>query len=111
MIQNILTGYNGSLMYDRLILYHKVILPRAIFNCELWSSLTGKYVNKLNVSLQVGLKIMLNTPNSTPNMALQLELKIMPAQSGTHYLQLCYFEKMSKMGQKYSNKFFKFKYE
>ena len=30
MTQNILTGYNGSLMLGRLTLYDKVFLPRAI---------------------------------------------------------------------------------
>ena len=56
---NSLTGYSGSLMFGRLILYDTVILPRGVCNCESRLRLKRKYINKLNVSLQIGLKSML----------------------------------------------------
>ena len=42
---------------------------------------------------------MLNTPNSTPNMTLHLEHKIMPVQYRICYLQLRYLKNiLSKNG-------------
>ena len=39
MTQNILTGYNGSLMLGRLTLYDKVFLPRAINHGQIWGKI------------------------------------------------------------------------
>ena len=63
-----------------LLLYKTVYLPTVIFNSEAWDNLTKSDITRLQVLQMKFLKRILQTPKSTPNCLVLLELGVLPIE-------------------------------
>jgi hypothetical protein len=77
-----------------LLLYQSVYLPTIISNCEAWDNLTKTDINQLQVLQMKFLKRIMQTPKSTPNCILLLELGVLPIENVIRSRQLNYLHRI-----------------
>ena len=71
-------NFGKNQIYNMLLLYQSIFIPRLIYNCETWTNITSKDYASLRKSQLSFLRRALELPRSVPTAALYLELGILP---------------------------------
>ena len=71
-----------------LLMYKTMLVQTVIFNSETWCNLNKENENKLKVVQMKYLKRIMHTPQSTSNVAIQIELGVKPILNEIHSRQL-----------------------
>ena len=75
-----------------LLLYKTVVIPRLIYNCEVWSNLTSKDYLTLQAPQLTHLRNVLEVSKEAPIAAMYLELGILPVRYETEMRQLLFLK-------------------
>ena len=83
-------NFGKNQIYNMLLLYRSIFIPRFIYNCETWTNITSKDYASLRKSQLSFLRRALELPSSIPTAALYLELDILPRKCEIAIRQLCF---------------------
>ena len=88
------TNFGKDQIYSMITMYQSVFLPRLIYNCESWSSLTQKDISNLQDAQLNFLRRVMEVQKSTPIAALFLEIGILPIQYEIEKRQLVFLKRI-----------------
>ena len=71
-----------------IMMYKSIFIPTILFNSGAWCNLNKQNHERLAALQMKFLKRILHTPQSTPNVAVQIELGIKPIENEIHIRQL-----------------------
>ena len=63
------TNFGKHQMIFMIVMYHSLFLPRLIYNCKSWSTLTHKNILNLQCTQLIFLRRVMEVPTSTPTTA------------------------------------------
>ena len=86
--------FSSNQLSAMILLYRSVFLPRLIFNCETWSTLTESEVESLQKAQLRYLRKMMEVADSTPVAGTFPELGILPIQFETDMRKLNFLWKI-----------------
>ena len=87
-------NFGKNQIYNMLLLYRSIFIPRLIYNCETWTNITSKDYAFLRKSQLSFLKRASELPRSVPTAALYLELGILPIKCEIAIRQLLFLKKI-----------------
>ena len=86
--------FGDSQIDNMLLLYQSIILPRLIYNCEAWSSISENDYKQLQNARLAFLRRVMEVPRSTPVAATFLELGILPIRYEIEKRQLLFLKRI-----------------
>ena len=75
---------------SQLILYQSIFVSTILFNCEAWCNITADDMQRLKTVQLRYLKRVLKATKATSNVAVFMELGIMPIENVIHTRKLCF---------------------